>query len=101
MSIPRKIEATGCSSMSCSVRSFSTSARCFRQALGTIREIFSADEGMPFGLTLDAFSSYALVQFQKRYARIEKARHQSLDEILGQRLDDERDTFETSDSPAS
>lgn len=42
-------------------------------AIGTISEIFDAYEEMPFGLTLDAFTEFAMSQFQSRLARIERA----------------------------
>lgn len=36
---------------------------------------------IPFGITLDEFLSFSLAQFQKRFARIEKARYLSVDEV--------------------
>jgi ribonucleoside-diphosphate reductase beta chain len=50
-------------------------------ALGTIDEIFSAYEVMPFGIELDDFTTFALGQFQKRLNRIEAARGRAPDEI--------------------
>lgn len=50
-------------------------------AVGVIHEIFSRYPAMPFGLELDAFVDYAMGQFQKRSARIEKARNQSLADV--------------------
>lgn len=50
-------------------------------ALGTINEIFSFYDPIPFGLTVDAFVNFAMMQYQKRYARIEKAKNMTLDEI--------------------
>jgi ribonucleoside-diphosphate reductase beta chain len=50
-------------------------------ALGTIDEIFSAYERMPFGIELDDFTTFALGQFQKRLNRIEAARGHSSEEI--------------------
>lgn len=47
-------------------------------ALGVIDEAFSAYEVMPFGLTMETFTSYALGQFQKRLDRLERARGASL-----------------------
>lgn len=38
-------------------------------------------EEVPFGMTKDLSDAYAMDQFQKRWARIEKARHQTLAEI--------------------
>ena len=43
-------------------------------AMGVINDIFSRYETMPFGLDLNVFSMYAMGQFQKRMARLEKAR---------------------------
>lgn len=54
-------------------------------ALGTIQELTShtADEGgaLPFGLQLMDYVIYATTQFQKRVARIERARAQTLEEL--------------------
>ncbi|MFQ5526415.1 MAG: R2-like ligand-binding oxidase [Thermoanaerobaculia bacterium] len=50
-------------------------------ALGIIQDVFSAYEVMPFGLELDEFSGFALTQFQKRFARLEKARGADVDEV--------------------
>lgn len=50
-------------------------------ALGIISEAFACYEVIPFGLVEDDFVQYAMGQFQKRLARIEKARGASLDEI--------------------
>ncbi|NJM06144.1 R2-like ligand-binding oxidase [Candidatus Gracilibacteria bacterium] len=50
-------------------------------ALGTIDEIFSAYETMPFGIQLDDFTTFALGQFQKRLSRIENARGRSTGDI--------------------
>jgi ribonucleoside-diphosphate reductase beta chain len=52
-------------------------------ALGMIDETLSHYDELPFGITLDEFLGYATVQFQKRYARIEKAREQSVADIMG------------------
>jgi ribonucleoside-diphosphate reductase beta chain len=51
------------------------------QAVAIINEIFEAYDPVPFGLKVDDFVSYAMMQYQKRYARLEKARGASLDEI--------------------
>lgn len=51
-------------------------------ALGMIQEIFEAYETLPFGLEIETFVGFATQQFQKRYARVEKARKQTLEEIL-------------------
>ena len=39
-------------------------------------------DDVPFGVTTETFLAFAQGQFQKRYARVEKARSKSLDEIL-------------------
>lgn len=56
--------------------------RLMPAALGTVSEIFDRYDRMPFGLSIDDFTGFAMMQFQKRYARIEKARGASLQEIL-------------------
>jgi ribonucleoside-diphosphate reductase beta chain len=50
-------------------------------AVGVIGDIFAAYDPMPFGLQADDFVNYAMDQFSKRYARLEKARGASLEEI--------------------
>ena len=54
-------------------------------ALGTIQELTShtADENgtLPFGLQLVDYVAYATTQFQKRIARIERARAQTIEEL--------------------
>ena len=50
-------------------------------AIGTIDELFSAYEVVPFGLKAEDFTDFAQVQFQNRIGRITKAREQSLEEI--------------------
>ncbi len=50
-------------------------------AVGVIGDIFAAYDPMPFGLVADDFVNYAIDQYSKRYARLEKARGASLDEI--------------------
>lgn len=52
-------------------------------AIGLINELFTAYEEMPFGLQLEDFTDFTLAQFQRRVARVEKARRQSLDEVNG------------------
>lgn len=51
-------------------------------ALGVIGDTFACYDPMPFGLTLDMFTDFALGQFQKRMERIERARGASLDDIM-------------------
>jgi ribonucleoside-diphosphate reductase beta chain len=53
-------------------------------ATQAIMEAFSPYDEIPFGLTVEAFVDFALAQFQRRVDRIEKARTQSIEEILGQ-----------------
>jgi ribonucleoside-diphosphate reductase beta chain len=43
-------------------------------ALGVVHETFAAYDPMPFGLDLDEFVDYAVGQYGKRIARIERAR---------------------------
>ncbi len=50
-------------------------------ATGVITEIFALYDPVPFGLDVDEFISYAMMQFQKRMDRIEKSRGASLDAI--------------------
>ena len=50
-------------------------------AIGVIGDAFAAYEVVPFGLVEDDFVNYAMAQFSKRFERLEKAKHQSLDEI--------------------
>lgn len=49
--------------------------------LGVVADIFAQYEVAPFGLQEDEFAHYALMQFQKRLARIERARSMSLNEL--------------------
>lgn len=51
-------------------------------AIAHIEETLGAYDEIPFGVTVDDFVGFGMVQFQKRYARIERARHQSLEAIL-------------------
>jgi ribonucleoside-diphosphate reductase beta chain len=51
-------------------------------ALGVVGETFAAYEEMPFGLDESLFTEFAINQFQKRLARIERARTSNLDEIM-------------------
>jgi ribonucleoside-diphosphate reductase beta chain len=50
-------------------------------AVGVIGDIFAAYDPMPFGLVADDFVNYAIDQYSKRFARLEKARGASLEEI--------------------
>jgi len=50
-------------------------------AIGVIGDAFAAYEIVPFGLVEDDFINYAMAQFSKRFARLEIAKGQSLDDI--------------------
>ena len=50
-------------------------------ALSIIDETLAGYEPMPFGLQAEDFTDYALLQYQQRVARIERARGRSLAEI--------------------
>jgi ribonucleoside-diphosphate reductase beta chain len=50
-------------------------------AIGVIGDAFARYEVVPFGLVEDDFVNYAMDQFSHRFARLEKARGQSLDEV--------------------
>ncbi len=50
-------------------------------AIGVITDFFDAYDPMPFGLELEEFTEFATRQFQSRIQRIERARHQTLEEI--------------------
>jgi ribonucleoside-diphosphate reductase beta chain len=50
--------------------------------LESVEEVFAAYDVVPFGLQRDDFMAYAMTQFQNRLTRIEKARQQTVDEVL-------------------
>ena len=50
-------------------------------ALGVIGDIFGRYDPMPFGLVQEDFIDYALSQFNKRLARLEKSRGATLSEV--------------------
>jgi ribonucleoside-diphosphate reductase beta chain len=50
-------------------------------AIGVIGDAFARYEIVPFGLVEDDFVNYAMMQFSKRFERLEKANGASLDEI--------------------
>ena len=52
------------------------------QAIMTIHELFGTYETMPFGLEVDELVGFATSQFERRIKRIEKARNQTMDDIL-------------------
>ena len=53
----------------------------FMPALGVVGDAFAQYDPVPFGLVESDFIDYAMNQSQKRIARLERARGQSLDEI--------------------
>lgn len=50
-------------------------------ALTIIQEIFAAYDVIPFGLRIEEFTDFAMKQFSRRLARIERARGQSMEQI--------------------
>ena len=58
-------------------------------AMGIVGEVFEPYAEPPFGLRMDEFADFALSQFGKRAARLEKARGQTLAEVLGTALETE------------
>ena len=57
-------------------------------ALGVIEEGFAPYDPIPFGLEPGDFVAFAQEQFRRRFARIEKAREQTLDEVYRIQLAD-------------
>jgi ribonucleoside-diphosphate reductase beta chain len=51
-------------------------------SLGLINETFAAYEVVPFGLKVEDFLQFAMTQFEHRLTRVEKARRQTLDEVM-------------------
>jgi ribonucleoside-diphosphate reductase beta chain len=58
-----------------------TMNRLMIPAVGVITEAFACYDPVPFGLKVDDFAGYAMMQYQKRYARLERAQSMSLEEI--------------------
>ena len=58
-------------------------------AMGVIPEVFAAYEVMPFGLVMEDFTDFALTQFGNRVARLERARAQTLAEVVASPLETE------------
>jgi ribonucleoside-diphosphate reductase beta chain len=58
-------------------------------AMGIVGEVFEPYPVPPFGLKLEDFVDFALSQFSKRVARLEKARGQTLEDVLGTALETE------------
>lgn len=50
-------------------------------ALALFDETYARFEVIPFGIDLDFYKNYAMAQFQKRWAKLEKARTQSVEEL--------------------
>lgn len=59
-----------------------TMDRLMTPAMSVVTEPFLFYDPMPFGLEIDEFATYAMMQYQKRYERIAKAQSQTLDEVL-------------------
>lgn len=55
--------------------------RLLPYALGVVSDAFARYEVVPFGLVEEDFIEYAMDQFSKRFARLEKARQASPDEV--------------------
>ena len=56
--------------------------KLIQPAMGQISEAYIRfGDNIPFGLDLNEATTYAMGQFQKRWARIERARNQSIEEI--------------------
>lgn len=56
--------------------------KVMQPAMGQIAEAYALfGDNIPFGMDLNEMSAYAMDQFQKRWARIERARSQSIEEI--------------------
>jgi ribonucleoside-diphosphate reductase beta chain len=53
-------------------------------AVGVLNEVFEQYETLPFGLDQNELVEFAFSQFQKRIARIEKARDMRLEDVLGE-----------------
>lgn len=58
-------------------------------AMGIVAEVFEPYPVPPFGLRMEDFADFAMSQFGKRVARLEKARGQTLAEVLGTALETE------------
>lgn len=51
-------------------------------AVGVVTEAFACYDPVPFGLSVDDFTNYAMMQFQKRYERIAKSKGASLEDVF-------------------
>lgn len=50
-------------------------------ALGVVTESFAPYDVIPFGLSIDDFTNFAMMQFQKRFARIEQSKGAALGDV--------------------
>jgi ribonucleoside-diphosphate reductase beta chain len=50
-------------------------------ALGVVSEAFAAYDPVPFGMELETFTNYAMMQYQKRYMRIAQSQGASLEAV--------------------
>jgi ribonucleoside-diphosphate reductase beta chain len=57
-------------------------------ALMFVPEIFACHDPMPFGLDLAPFAEFAMGQYERRARRIERARRQSLAEVVAEGIDE-------------
>jgi ribonucleoside-diphosphate reductase beta chain len=51
-------------------------------ALGVVTEAFEQYDPVPFGMQVEDFTQYAMMQFQKRYARIASAQGASMEQVF-------------------
>lgn len=56
-------------------------------SLDLVNEAYNLYDVIPFNLDIEEFNNYAIGQFQKRYAKLEKARKQSLQEVMLQAVE--------------
>ncbi|GAB4508986.1 MAG: R2-like ligand-binding oxidase [Anaerolineae bacterium] len=59
-----------------------TMNRLLPLALGVVTEAFASYDPIPFGLSVDEFTNYAMMQFQKRYGRIAQSQGASLAHVI-------------------
>lgn len=51
-------------------------------AISSVNDLFGCYDELPFGLDEGVFVEFAMGQFQKRFARIERARQQTLEQVM-------------------
>ena len=51
-------------------------------SLQLVNEAYNLYDEIPFNLDIQEFNNYAIDQFQKRYAKLENARKQSVEEVM-------------------